>query len=299
MLWNLTLVTARHGSRRLGWGLAALGMLLVSTDSLWVRVSGADALDIAFIVGVLSLVLYGAMALRRSAASWASLRSEIRPLLAIGVLGAVSQLTFISAITHTEIPNVVAIVASAPVLGAAFAWVALRERTSPRVAAGIALTVVGIGMVVSTSVGSPNLVGDFLALVAVICFAASTVIWRRHQGMSRVVGLFLASAFVVIPTAFVANPGVLDAPALAALLVMGLVCNPLGRLSYSNAPKYAPASEVALFAPVETVAGIVWAAVFLSEYPEIITVTGAVVVILGMLYATVLDRKGAMAFGSD
>ncbi len=289
----------RTGSRRLGWGLAALGMLLVSTDSLWVRVSGADALDIAFIVGVLSLLLYGAMALRQAAVSWASLRADRWPLLAIGVLGAISQLTFISAITHTEVPNVVAIVASAPVLAAAFAWVTLRERTSPRVGAGIALTVVGIGMVVSTSIGSPNLWGDFLALIAVICFAASTVIWRRHRDMSRLMGLALAALLVVIPTAFVADPGGLDAPAWAAILAMGLVCNPLGRLSYSNAPRYAPASEVALFAPVETVAGIVWAAVFLSEYPAAVTLAGAVVVIFGMLYATVLDRRGAAAFGSD
>ena len=292
-------MTARNGGRRFGWGLAALGMLLVSTDSLWVRVSGADALDIAFIVGVLSLLLYGAMALRQASASWASLRADTWPLLAIGVLGAISQLTFISAITHTEVPNVVAIVASAPVLAAAFAWVALRERTSPRVAAGIALTVVGIGMVVSTSIGSPNLWGDFLALIAVICFAASTVIWRRHRDMSRLMGLALAALLVVIPTAFVADPGRLDAPAWAAILAMGLVCNPLGRLSYSNAPKHAPASEVALFAPVETVAGIVWAAVFLSEYPTLLVAAGAVVVIFGMLYATLLDRKGAVAFGTD
>lgn len=274
-------------------------MLLVSTDSLWVRVSGADALTIAFIVSVLSLLLYGAMALRQVSASWASLRADTRPLLAIGVLGAISQLTFISAITHTEVPNVVAIVASAPVLAAAFAWVALRERTSPRVAAGIALTVVGIGMVVSTSIGSPNLWGDFLALIAVICFAASTVIWRRHRDMSRLMGLALSALLVVIPTAFVADPGGLDGPAWLAILAMGLVCNPLGRLSYSNAPKHASAGEVALFAPVETVAGIVWAAVFLSEYPALVTVAGAAIVIFGMMYATVLDRRGAVAFGSD
>ncbi len=289
----------RNGGRRFGWGLAALGMLLVSTDSLWVRVSGADALTIAFIVSVLSLLLYGAMALRQAPASWASLRADTWPLLAVGVLGAISQLAFISAITHTEVPNVVAIVASTPVLGAAFAWVGLRERTSPRVAVGIALTVVGIGMVVSTSIGSPNLLGDFLALVAVICFAASTVIWRRHRDMNRLMGLALAALLVIVPTAFVADPGALGAPAWLAILAMGLVCNPLGRLSYSTAPKYAPASEVALFAPVETVAGIVWAAVFLSEYPAPVTVAGAVVVIFGMLYATVLDRKGAAAFGSD
>ncbi len=272
-------------------------MLLVSTDSLWVRISGAGALDIAFIVGVLSLVLYGAMAIRQPSAALTSLRTHIVPLLAIGVLGAISQLTFISAITRTEIPHVVAIVAAAPVLAAAIGWFALRERTSLRVVVGITFTLAGIGLVVSDSIGTPNLFGDFLALVAVAAFAASTVIWRRHRDMSRIVGLALASALVVIPTAFVADPGRLDATAVAAVLVMGLVCNPIGRLSYSSAPRYAPAGEVALFAPVETVAGIVWAAVFLSEYPTLTTVAGAIIVIFGVLYATVLDRTTTAAFG--
>ncbi len=268
-------------------------MLLVSTDSLWVRASGADAIDIAFVVGVLSLALYGALALRRLATTWSSLRTDSRPLLAVGVLGAVSQLAFISAITRTEIPNVVAIVASAPLLASGLAWVVLRERISRRVAVGIALTILGIGMVVSTSVGSPDLLGDALAVVAVAAFAASTVVWRRHRDMSRIVGLALSALMVVIVTGFAANPTLMDAKALAAVLAMGLVCNPLGRLAYSNAPRYAPASEVALFAPVETVAGIVWAAVFLSEYPQPIAVSGAVVVVFGMVYATLLDRTTA------
>ncbi|WP_420446596.1 DMT family transporter [Candidatus Poriferisodalis sp.] len=286
--------TDRDG-RRLGWFLAASGMLLVSTDSLWVRISEADALDIAFVVGVLSLVLYGAMAVRQPSAAWASMRTHTVPLLTIGVLGALSQLTFISAITHTEIPHVVAIVAAAPVLAAAIAWFALRERTSLRVVVGITLTLAGIGLVVSDSIGTPNLLGDFLALVAVAAFAASTVVWRRHRDMSRLVGLALAAALVVIPTAFVVDLGRLDATAWAAVLVMGLVCNPLGRLSYSTATRYAPAGEVALFAPVETVAGIVWAAAFLSEYPTLTTVAGAIIVILGVLYATVLDRTTTAA----
>ncbi|WP_420623000.1 DMT family transporter [Candidatus Poriferisodalis sp.] len=281
--------------RRLGWFLAASGMLLVSTDSLWVRTSEADALDIAFIVGVLSLVLFGAIAMRRPSVAWVSIRTHTVPLLTIGVLGALSQLTFISAITHTEIPHVVAIVAAAPVLAAAIAWFALRERTSLRVVVGITLTLAGIGLVVSDSIGTPNLFGDLLALVAVVAFAASTVVWRRHRDMSRIVGLALASALMVIATAFVVDLGRLDATAWAAVLAMGLVCNPLGHLSYSTASRYAPAGEVALFTPVETVAGIVWAAVFLSEYPTLTTVAGAIIVIFGVLYATVLDRTTTQA----
>ncbi len=276
-----------------GWALAALGMLLVSTDSLWVRVSGASAWDVAFIVGVLSTVLYAGIGASTAASSWASIRSDTKPLLVAGVLGMVSQLTFISAITHTEVPHVVAIVATAPVLAAAIAWIALRERTSPRVAIGIALTMVGIGFVVGDSLGSPKLLGDFLALVAVAAFALTTVLWRRYKTMSRTVGLALSSALMAAVSSFWADPTTLDTRAMLAMFAMGLCCNPLGRLAYSTAPKYAPASEVTLFAPVETVAGIAWAALFLDELPTIATVLGAVVIVAGMLYGTVLRGSGS------
>ena len=46
---------------------------------------------------------------------------------------------------------------------------------------------------------------------------------------------------------------------------------------------------------METVAGIVWATVFLSEYPTLTTVAGAIIVIFGVLYATVLDRTTTAA----
>ncbi len=68
---------------------------------------------------------------------------------------------------------------------------------------------------------------------------------------------------------------------------MGLCFNPLGRVANSNALRFAPMSEVALFTPIETVAGTVWAALFLSELPRPAAVVGAAVVVAGVLYGTV------------
>jgi drug/metabolite transporter (DMT)-like permease len=73
--------------------------------------------------------------------------------------------------------------------------------------------------------------------------------------------------------------------------LMGLLFNPLGRLSYTTAPKYAPTAEVALFAPVETVAATIWAWWFFSERPSAATVIGGVVVLAGVLYGTVGGRR--------
>ena len=281
------------GDRRpLGWLLAGVGMLSVSTDSLWVRLSEADALDVAFLVSCFGLVVhstFGRWFDRRSALE--SLRHHRLQLAGVGVLAAVSQICFITAITETRVANVVAIVAAAPLMASVSARVFLREPITRRLVGAIALTMAGIAVIVSDSLGQPTLKGDFLALVAVAGFAGNMTIWRRYPELSRRAGLAASAAIVVVVTSLGASPFSLDARAYLALAAMGLCFNPLGRLANSSAPRFAPVSEVALFAPTETVAGTVWAAVFLSELPSVATVVGAVVVLAGVFYGTVASGR--------
>ena len=282
--------------RRLGWLLAAVGMLAVSTDSLFVRLSEAEAVDIAFWVACCALVVYstfGRWIDRRPAME--SLRRHRLPLVGAGALSSVSQLTFITAITQTRVANVVAIVASAPLLAALCARLALGERITRRVAMAIAITMAGIAVIVSSSLGQPTLKGDFLALVAVAAFAVNMTIWRRYPDMSRRAGLSISAVLVVLVTSFAASPFSLDARAYLAIAAMGLYFNPLGRLAHTNAPRFAPVSEVALFTPIETVAGTVWAALFLSELPRPAAVVGAAVVVAGVVYGTVASSRSRIS----
>ena len=281
-------VVQHQDRRHLGWLLAGVGMLSVSTDSLWVRVSEADAVDVAFLVACGAPLVYWTLARRLERGSpLRSLRIHRRPLAAVGALSAMSQLSFITAITQTRVANVVAIVSAAPLLAAVFARVCLKERVARRVWVAIFASMCGIAMIVMSSVGKPTLSGDFLALVAVSAFALNMTIWRRFPDMSRLLGLSVGSLIVVAATSLSASPLGLEPRAYAAIAAMGLCFNPLGRLAHSNAPRFAPVPEVALFTPVETVAGTLWAALFLSETPRAVAVVGAVVVLAGVVYGTI------------
>ncbi len=263
-------------------------MLAVSTDSLWVRVSRAEAVDVAFWVACCSLVVYSTLGRRLDRRPpLESLRTHPLPLAAVGSLGAVSQISFITAITHTRVANVVAIVAASPLLAAGCAWLALGERITARVGVAISVTMAGIAVIVAGSLGQPSLRGDLLALLAVAAFAANLTIWRRYPELSRRAGLSISAVMVVAATSLAASPFTLDVRAYLAVAAMGLCFNPLGRLANSNAPRFAPVSEVALFTPVETVAGTVWAALFLSELPRPAAVVGAAIVLAGVFYGTV------------
>jgi len=276
--------------RRVGWALAGLGMLLVSTDSLFVRLSQAGALDIAFLVAVLSFPVFVLLNRRfEETGLRASLRQATGPLVAVAVLSSVSQLAFITAVTRTDVANVVAIVAATPIAAATVAHLALGERASRQVWVAIAITAVGIGLIVGGSVGRPTLDGDLLAFVAIAAFAINIVVWRHHPGLSRYVGLALSSLITAAATAPFAAPFGQEPRTYLAIAAMGLVFSPAGRIAHSSAPRFAPAADVALFAPVETVAATLWAWIAFAEIPTPATVAGAVVIVAGVLSGTLVS----------
>ncbi|MEM8924411.1 MAG: DMT family transporter [Actinomycetota bacterium] len=273
--------------RRTGWLLAVTGILLVSTDSLFIRLAEADGLTIGFLVSLASLpifvVLWRLEARRRPAAG----RVQARPIAVVGVLGAVSSLSFITAVTRTDVANVVAIVAAAPVMAGVLARFALGERVARRVWVAMAGTTAGIAVVVWGSLGRPTLMGDLLAVSAVAAFSAAIVVWRRHPDLSRYLGLAVSSGLVVAATAPFVLPLAASPRTYLAAGAMGLLFNPAGRIAHSTAPRFAPAAEVALFVPVETVAATLWAWLAFAEVPRSSTVIGAVIIVAGVLHGTV------------
>jgi drug/metabolite transporter (DMT)-like permease len=282
--------------RRRGWVLAAVGMLLVSTDSYFIREADFDSWTIAFFFGLYSAIALSALyRFRADESPRDAFRRAPRPLLTVAALASTSQIAFTAAVNNTAVSNVVVIVAATPIFAAVLAWVVLRERTERRVAIAIAMTVVGIVVVVSGSFGAPTLDGDLLALLAIVSFATSVIVWRRHPELSRPLALAVSSATMAVVAAPFASFDDVPLRVLVAVGLMGLIFNPLGRVSYTSAPRYAPASEVALFTPIETVAATAWAWMFFSERPSAQTVVGGVIVIAAVLYGTVGRSRTSLA----
>lgn len=273
--------------RTRGWALAAVGFLLVSTDSLFVRLSGASDWDIAFIVSVFALPAHLLMNRRfGTSGPIEAFRAYPRPLLLVAFNAAVSQITFIAAVNRTEIANVVVIIGGAPILAAFAGWLLNRERADGRTWTAIVLTMLGIAVVVTGSLGTPSVSGDLWAFAAIAVFSVNFTIWRRYPDMNRFVGLGLSALMTIIASLPFVTTFTPEASVLLPLVLMGFVFNPIGRVCHTNAPRYAPAAEVALFVPVETVAATFWAWIAFSEAPDVRTVIGGVLVISAVLWGT-------------
>lgn len=280
-----TLKRIRRSQRSLGLLLAGLGMFLVSTDSLFTRIANIDGWTVSFLVGLWSIPVTFTLATHQL---WGRLRTEVayfyRPLLISASLSAVATSSFIQAITLTEVANVVAIIAAAPIFASLVARMALGEQASMRTWRGILAAASGILVIVGGSLSGSGIGGDLLAMLSVAAFSINLVIWRRHGKMPRTLVVACSSTFLVVFTAIPAQPLTIDAKALTATLIMGAAFGPAARLCMTTAPRYAPAAEVSLFVPIETVFASLWVWLWFGEAPPTTTFFGGALVVAAVIY---------------
>lgn len=272
---------------RTGFVLALSGVLLISLDSLWIRLSEAGSWDVAFWVGLFTFVgISIVLPLRTGHSIVTVVRRDGAPLVASSLLNTVSVTMFIVAVGLTTVANTVAIIAAAPIAAAVVARLIIGERPSTRTWWAIAGSVVGIMVIVVGSIGAGSVSGDAAAVLAVLAFAGNVTLWRRYPAISRLAVIGLGGLFTALVTFLPADPFSVDGRALAILAVMGLLTGPAGRVSLASSTRYLPAAQVGLFTPVETVAATAWAWLFLSEAPPAATVLGGIIVIVSVLYGS-------------
>ena len=214
----------------------------------------------------------------------ATARRQGVPIFASGLLQTASTAFFIIAIDLTTIANAVVIFAAAPVIAALLARFAIGERTKARTWTGIAGSIAGILVVVWGSFGAGSVQGDLFAVAAIVSFGANLTLWRRYPELNRQVVIGLGGLGLALISVIPANPGALDARAMVILAIMGLATGPAGRVAIATSTRYLPVSQVSLFTPVETVAAIAWAWIFLSEAPGAPAIIGGMVVIASIIY---------------
>jgi O-acetylserine/cysteine efflux transporter len=186
-----------------------------------------------------------------------------------------------------------------------FAVLLLRERPGRRQVLGLAVAMLGIG-VVATRIGAGGLPTEAFALVlgAAVAWGVSNVATRRAQPadtlrfmvwVSAVAALPLAvlSLLVEGPAADLAALRAINPEAVAALLFVALVATLAGFGAWGALIKRYGASTVAPFSMLVPVFGIASAALFLGEPVHGTDVAGAALVVGGVL-SGVLRRGPAV-----
>jgi drug/metabolite transporter (DMT)-like permease len=213
--------------------------------------------------------------------------------IAVAVATAVASGTFIVALNHTTVANVLFMQAVAPIVAALIAWVALHEHVTARTGAAMVVALAGVGLMVGGPGGSQG-IGLALSIVMTFCFALSVVITRHRRDISMAPAICLSQILVLVVTAPFAHPLSVGSTDLLLIVALGVGQIGLGLAFLTIGARLIPAAEVALITLLEVVLGPLWVWLALSERPSTATLIGGTVVI-----GAVVVQAGGGDAGSD
>ena len=206
-----------------------------------------------------------------------------------GICGAAAGTCFVLAVLHTTVANVVFIMASAPLIAAAGAWLLLRERIEPRTLGAMIAAVIGIGVMMSEGLASGNVAGALYALVTTIGFAGIAVVARWGGGLNMLPAICLAAAFTMV-AGWVMTGGdvsVTTSDRLYALASGGLL-TAAGATLFLYGARFVPAGVLVFLTLTEVVLAPVWVWAAFDEVPSTYTLAGGGVVLTAICIEAVL-----------
>jgi drug/metabolite transporter (DMT)-like permease len=201
-----------------------------------------------------------------------------RAELAVAACTAVASTTFIVALNHTTVANVLFMQAVAPIAAALIAWAGLGESVSRRTGVAMVVALGGVGLMVGGPGGAHGL-GLVLSVVMTLSFALSVVITRHRRDISMAPAFCLSQVLVLAAVGPFAHPGTGGTNDLLLIVVLGVGQVGLGLAFLTMGARLIPAAEVALITLLEIVLGPLWVWLALSEGPSATTLVGGAVVV--------------------
>jgi drug/metabolite transporter (DMT)-like permease len=216
----------------------------------------------------------------------------IRRAGAAGVLGGIGLVAAMAGaiigFQTTTVANAAFLLAASPFLAAFLGRIILREMVSSQTWIAIAISVVGIFIMVREGLSAGAWLGNVAALVGALGFAAFTVSlrWRRIEDSLPCV--IIGALFAVITGAMIAaklgQPLMMPASDLFWCVLMGIVTMSGGMILYTFGSKVVPTAELALLSNTEVMLAPFWVWLLMEETASAGTFVGGAVLLVAILF---------------
>lgn len=272
-------------NKHTGMLLSLLGTLIISTDTLLIRIIQAnDILQIVFWRGLFMFLSATIACLVFPRLKTSFLSSAVRvDFWLTSACYAISAILFIVSLNGSAVANTLFIISATPLFSAVLSRLILKEATPTAtwVAMGVALC--GIGLVLYAGLDSAQLVWNGLAALSALAMGGALVISRKsgsNMALAPTLG-GLISALAVLP--FISQPGFQQARQWGWGLLEGGLVMPLSLSLIALSPRFIPAPHVAMFLLLESILGPVWVWAALGETPSRWAWAGGAIVITALL----------------
>jgi drug/metabolite transporter (DMT)-like permease len=273
-------------ARRRGQLFVALAALAWSTAGLLQRALSIDTTtQLAGRALFAFVALLGFVALFNRGRTVEAFRTMGRAGLAVAGCMAVASASFIVALNHANVANVLFMQAVAPVLAALLAWVALGESVTRRTALAMGIALLGVTLMVGGA-GSGGVVGVGASFLMTLAFAAAIVITRHRREVSMAPAICLSQLLVFAAFAPLADAASVTGRDLSLLVLLGVGQMGLGLAFLTVGARLIPAAEAALITLLEVALGPLWVWIAYGEEPGAATLVGGAVVVGAVILQT-------------
>ncbi|MCO4847309.1 MAG: DMT family transporter [Yoonia sp.] len=276
-----------------GIAITTLGILLVTPDTIFVRMIVADPMVISFWRGLLSglVVLILVSAIQGQAGFRAVFKTGWLGVLYVGLIGS-TTFAVVLAVEHTSVANVVFIFAAMPIFALIFSRILLGEPIRRRMVLTMFAVIAGLCIIAYGSQSSQiaSWKGDLWALYVAVAYALALTILRMLKGTSMVPAIPVAYIGAAVLVGLFIDP----IPAFSAqwpTFVAHGVFIGLATCLLTIGPRYISAAEVALLVLLESVLAplLIWA--IADEHPGQWAIIGGMVVIGALIISNVVALR--------
>ncbi len=254
----------------------------------WVDVDPWTTLFWRSVFAGISLLAY--LAVRDGRAMFDGFRRLGRAGIAMALCFAMSMICFINALALTTVAAVLAFQAAAPLFAAVLAWLFLRERVARRTAIAIALSMLGVGLIVSTSGDAGRFWGNIISAAMGLTYALTVVLARVERHVPTTEATLLGVIIVALVSAPMARFQV-PADDMALLAVFGIFQMGLALIMFTTGIRLIPAADAGLISVLEAVLAPIWVWLVFAENPGALTLIGGSIVIAAVTWAATGERQ--------
>ncbi len=272
--------------------LSLCGILIITPDSLFIRLSNINSWDLVFYRGIIPFILLflGLVIYYK--------KNFLKIFMAIGIAGvlnalivALTNITFVMSLENTNVANTLIMLTLAPFIAALLSMFFLNEFPNKRTWIAMILCFSFVVFIFYDSYASGRIYGDILGFITAFLVGASSVVIRFGKSVNFLPSLMLAKFFTMFICLFFLNSISLIGSDIYIIPIMCIffVTIPLALLTL--APRYIPAHEVELFFVLETTLGPFWVWLVINEQPSIKTIIGGALIITTIAIYTLLELK--------
>ena len=281
-----------YSNQKKGTILAITGTLLITPDSLFIRLANLESWNLIFYRGFIPfLVVFIGLLIIYKTKLINELINNGWHGFAYACVFTITNIVFVISIENTNVANTLIMIALAPMLSAIICFIFLKENPDQKTWVAIIITTLSVIYIFYDALDSGDFLGNFLGLVCATGLAVGAVIIRSAKKVSLVPSAMLGKLMVALIALFFADQLKLEGYDLTIIPLMCIMCVAIPFVLVTLAPRYITAAEVNLFFLLETILGPIWVWMVIHEQPSIETIIGGFVIIVTIGIHSLLALK--------